>query len=53
MGWGQALAVNPYAVPNEYATVDARTYGAMLIIAGSTSFRAIRGVVDSVSDIVK
>jgi hypothetical protein len=52
-GWGQALAVNPYVVPNEYATVDARTYGAMLVVAGSTSFQAIRGVVDSVGDVVK
>ncbi len=52
-GWGQALAVNPYVVPNDYATVDTRTYGAMLVVAGSTSFRAIRGVVDSVGEIVK
>jgi hypothetical protein len=52
-GWGQALAVNPYVVPNEYATVDARTYGAMLVIAGSTSFQAIRGALDSVGDAVK
>ncbi len=52
-GWGQALAVNPYVVPNDYATVEARTYGAMLVIAGSTSFQAIRGVVDSVGEAVK
>jgi hypothetical protein len=52
MGWGQALAVNSYVVPNEYATVDARTYGVLLIIAGEASFRAIRGVVDSVGDVI-
>jgi hypothetical protein len=51
-GWGQALAVNPYVVPNEYATVDARTYGAMLVVAGSTSFRALKDVVESVGDAV-
>jgi hypothetical protein len=52
-GTGQALAVNPYVVPNQYAIVDAQTYGAMLIVAGSTDFRAIRGAVESVKGIVE
>jgi hypothetical protein len=53
MGWGQALAVNPYTVPNGYAAVDTRTFGAMLIVAGSTNLRALRGAVESVKELVR
>jgi hypothetical protein len=53
MGWGQALAVNPYTLPNGYAAVDARTFGAMLIVAGSTNLRALRGAVESVRELVR
>jgi hypothetical protein len=52
-GWGQTIAVNPYAIPNAYATVDTQTYGAMLVLAGSTNLRAVRGAVESVQEIVR
>jgi hypothetical protein len=53
MGWGQALAVNPYTLPNGYAAVDAQTFGAMLVVAGSTNLRALRGAVESVEELVR
>ena len=36
-GWGKSIAVDPYVSPAELTLVDARTYSAMLIIAGSVS----------------
>jgi hypothetical protein len=53
MGWGQTVVVNPYTVPNGYAAVDARNYGATFVIAGSTNLRALRGAVESVRDLVR
>ena len=51
-GWGQALAVNPYVLPNDYAIISTQEYGAMLILAGSTNLKAIRRAVERVEDIV-
>jgi hypothetical protein len=51
-GWGTALAVNPYVLPNTYSVVDTQTYGAMIILAGSTNLRAIRRAVEKVQDVV-
>ncbi len=51
-GWGQALAVNPYVLPNQYAIISTQEYGAMLILAGSTNLKAIRRAVERVEDIV-
>jgi hypothetical protein len=51
-GWGQALAVNPYVVPNEWAVVGTQTYSATLVLAGSTSLRAIGRALDKVKDVV-
>ncbi|MEO6576823.1 MAG: hypothetical protein ABIP89_23450, partial [Polyangiaceae bacterium] len=52
-GWGQALAVNPYVLPNEYAIISTQEYGAMLILAGSTNLKAIRRAVERVEDVIK
>jgi hypothetical protein len=53
LGWGQALAVDPYVVPNTFAAVDAHTYGVLLIVAGSTNVHAMKEAVESVEQMVK
>jgi hypothetical protein len=49
-GWGQAIAANLHAVPNEWSVVDTRNFSALFIIAGSTNFSAIRHAVEGVKD---
>lgn len=49
-GWGQALAVNPYILPNDLAVVDTHTYGLTFIVAGATSFSAILHMVKSIAN---
>jgi hypothetical protein len=44
--WGRTAAVNSYVLPNEPAFASERTYGALLIVAGSTSLLSIRGAVE-------
>ena len=39
-------AVNSYVLPNEPAFASERTYGALFIVAGSTSLLSIRGAVE-------
>jgi hypothetical protein len=51
-GWGQTLAVNPYTLPNDWAVVDAQSYSAMIVLAGATSFRAIKRAVERVQHVV-
>jgi hypothetical protein len=51
-GWGQALALNPYVVPNDWAVVDTRTYSAMVILAGATNLKALRRAVERVQSVV-
>jgi hypothetical protein len=51
-GWGQAVAVNPYVLPNDWAVVDTQTYSAMLIFAGATNLRALGRAVERVQDVV-
>ncbi len=46
--WGQAMAVNPYVLPNDWAVVDTRAYSVMLILAGATDLRAITRAVEKV-----
>ena len=33
-GWGQAIAANPYVVPNQFAAVDTQSYTALFVLAG-------------------
>ena len=51
-GWGQALTVNPYQVPNTWAAVDTQTYSAMFILAGATNLRSIGRAVQKVENAV-
>jgi hypothetical protein len=50
--WGQSMAVNPYVLPNDWAVVDTRSYGVMLVLAGATDLRAIGRAVEKVQNVV-
>ncbi len=51
--WGDALAVNPYVVPNDFSVVTTYTYSAMLVIAGATDLRTIVRAVERVKNAVE
>ncbi len=51
-GWGQALVVNPYVLPNEWALVDTHSYAATLILAGATDLRTIGRAVEKIERVV-
>ncbi len=48
-GWGQAIAINPYAVPNAWTVVGTGAYSLTFVISGATSLRALVGVVDKLT----
>jgi hypothetical protein len=47
-GWGDALVVNPYQIPNDWAVIGTQVYSALLILAGTTDLRAIEHAVDKI-----
>jgi hypothetical protein len=49
-GFGKALAVNPYVLPNDWAVVDSRSYGLLFVIAGSTNLSSIVRVVNTIGN---
>jgi len=51
-GWGQAIAVNPYVIPNQWVTVDLQSYSAMIVFAGATSFRSIGRAIEKIENAV-
>ncbi len=51
-GWGQALVVNPYVLPNEWAVIGTQSYAATLVLAGATDLRAIGRAVEKVERVV-
>ncbi len=50
--WGERLAVNPYQLPARFDTVDSKAYSLLIVIAGSTSFKAIRRAVNDITNAV-
>ena len=50
--WGEAMAVNPYVLPNDWATVDTHSYSVMLVLAGATNLRAIGRAAEKVKNAV-
>ncbi len=52
-GWGQAIAPNPYVVPNDFSVVNTQTYSAMFVIAGATDLRTIERAVERVKNVVQ
>jgi hypothetical protein len=51
-GWGEAIGVNSYVVPNDLAAVDTQTYSGTFILAGATNLRAITRAVEDVTSVV-
>jgi hypothetical protein len=51
-GWGQALGVSSYVVPNDWAVIDTQSYSATLILAGATNLRAITRAVEKVQSVM-
>ncbi|MGD0526456.1 MAG: hypothetical protein ABSE49_14995 [Polyangiaceae bacterium] len=51
--WGKSIAVDPYESPPSLTLVDSRTYGAMLIIAGSVSLTAFKRTLQDLQTVVK
>lgn len=52
-GWGERLAVSSYQLPPVIGNAEFRTYQMMIIVAGSTSLRALKRVVEDVKQVVK
>lgn len=51
-GWGDALVVNSYVIPNDWAVVSTQSYAAMLVISGATDLRSIENAVAKVKNTV-
>ena len=50
--WGDRLAVNSYQLPARFETAATQTFGLLVIIAGTTSFRAISRAVNDITNAV-
>ncbi len=48
-GWGDRLAVNPYQFPSRLESTPERSYSLLLVLAGSTTFRAIKRAVSDLT----
>jgi hypothetical protein len=51
-GWGQALVVNPYQLPNQWSVTDIQTYSATAVLAGTTDIGTIGRAVERVKNAV-
>jgi hypothetical protein len=51
-GWGDALVVNSYVIPNDWAVVSTQTYGVMLVISGATDLRSLENAVTKMKNTV-
>jgi hypothetical protein len=47
-GWGESIVANLYAMPNDWSVVQSNNFSALLVLAGSTSLRAIKGAIEGV-----
>lgn len=47
-GWGQAIVPNLYAAPSDWSVVPSSSFSAILILAGSTNLRALKGAIEGV-----
>jgi hypothetical protein len=50
--WGERLAINAYQLPSRLETTETQTFGLLVVIAGSTSFKAIRRAVNDITNAV-
>ena len=51
-GWGEAIAINPYIVPNNWAVIDIQNYSALIVLAGSTNLRTLGRAMKAVEHVV-
>jgi hypothetical protein len=51
-GWGERLAVNSYQLPARLDTTAHQTISLLVVIAGTTSFKAIKRAVNDISEAV-
>jgi hypothetical protein len=52
-GWGEAIAINPYVLPNDWAVVDTQSYSATLVLSGTLNFETVGQAVKEVQGAVK
>jgi hypothetical protein len=50
--WGERLAVNSYQLPARLETTSFQAFSLLVVIAGSTTFRAIKRAVNDLTEIV-
>jgi hypothetical protein len=50
--WGDRLAVNGYQLPARLDTTSTQTYSLLLVIAGTTSYRAIKRAVNDLTEVI-
>ena len=50
--WGERLAVNAYQLPAQFETTPTQTFGLLVVIAGTTSFKAITRAVNDITKAV-
>ena len=48
-GWGQAVTLDPYALPNKFAVVDAQTYTLMFVLSGAANLKSILRTVNKIA----
>ena len=46
------MAANPYVTPNQWAVVDMASYSVLVILAGSTSLRALGRAVERIEHVI-
>jgi hypothetical protein len=51
--WGQRIAINSYQLPPTYGVSDHDTFVVLLVVAGSTSLKAIKRAVLDAADAIK
>jgi len=51
-GWGQAIALNPYVLPNNWSVVDTWAYDALFVLAGAINIGSMSRAVQAVESVV-
>jgi hypothetical protein len=48
-GWGEVMAIDPYALPNRFAVVDSTSYTVMFVLAGAANLHSIVSTVNKIT----
>lgn len=49
-GWGRALGVNPFTIPNDWSVIDVRAYTLLFVISGSTNLNSIVRALNTIAN---